>query len=113
MDVLLSNYRGYSTYRKTMDGNVPFAEKLAFLLGIPLVQLTDKRKDSAVVSMEFKLRDNIRELDQGIAADKGLSIYYSKRLDGISIRIKDLETNQILGDYPTLKAAEAALRQMR
>lgn len=111
-DLLGNNFRGKAMYDKMnkSSSEVTLQEKLASVLGIPLVHVTKEKQDNQINNLRYQLNDRIKELDTK-AKDLGYHIYLTSKNEIRMVQVdadgKALTTPKV---FATLEEAQAALK---
>lgn len=111
-EVLGNKFRGFTTFGNPLsdregmiwDDNLTGAEKIARLIGIPLRKY-DKEEDQAYAEMRYNLIGAIQKVSKKIEK-KGYTVYLSERKDGISLRVKDKLTDEVIFESESLKEVQ-------
>jgi hypothetical protein len=93
------------------ENNKTNVEKIARLLGMPLTRIDQKETNAAYANINFELSKILRKLDESVAA-KGYSVYRSNRKSGISLRVKDETTGEVVFEGDSVESVKKFLESL-
>jgi hypothetical protein len=87
-------------------------EKLANFLGIPIKRIGAQEEEQAIAELNYKIRGKMESLTEDVA-DLGYSVYFSERDAGMSFRVRDKTTDEVVFEAANLKELTEFVNELR
>ena len=117
-DILMNKWRGFGLYNPmnnkeglTEREDKTTGEKILRIAGIPVNKFDDKEKNQVFTEIRYKLVGKLNDINASLEK-KGFSIFMSERNDGMSIKIRDKVSGQIIWEGESLAEAQKRARSL-
>jgi hypothetical protein len=94
------------------DSDKTTLEKWASFMGLPIKRVGEQEKEQALTEMKYNLRGAIDKISADVE-ELGYSVYQSDRKDGVSLRVKDQTTGEVIFEADSLKELKEFLNHLR
>jgi len=116
-DVLMNKWRGFNLIKPGNEEGMlerqdkPLAEKILRLAGLPVSKIDTAEANQAFAEIRYKIVGQIEDMNARLDK-KGYSIYLSDRNEGMTIRIKDKVSGEVIWEGDSLAAARSQVADL-
>jgi hypothetical protein len=116
-DILMNKWRGFGLIKPgTEEGMLErkdksTAEKILRLAGLPVTKIDTAEANQAFAEIRYKIVGEIEDLNARVDK-KGYQLYLSDRNEGMTIRLKDKITGEVIWEGDSLAGARAAVKDV-
>ncbi|UOF81946.1 hypothetical protein [Caudoviricetes sp.] len=110
-DLLMSNVKVFGLIDNLARDDKGLNEKLFNFFGVPVTKVSQKMQDSEFQSLKFDFKEKVTKLDD-YATQKGYKVYLSERKDGVTLRVKAIDSKEVLAEFSSFREAAAFISSM-